>query len=71
MRLFQNYGGFPAYLSQRRQDRKQAVTFKSEITRHLDSRYGAVHLLAPVQKVMTPPSVHMAMYEALQRIWAR
>lgn len=69
--LFQNYGGFPAYLSQRRRDRKQAVIFKSEVARHLDSRYGAVHLLAPVQKGNDTAFFTYCDEEALQCAWAR
>ncbi len=71
MRLFQNYGGFPAYFSQRWQDRKGTVTFKSEITRYLDSCYGGIHLLAPVLKGDDTAFFTYGDDEALQRTWAR
>ena len=71
MRLFQNYGGFPPYFSQHRRDRKDAVTFKSEVARRLDSGYGAVHLLAPVLKVDDTAFFTYGDDEALQRSWAR
>lgn len=71
MRLFQNFGGFPAYFSQGRQDRNGAATFKSEVARYLDSGYGGVHLLAPVLKGEETAFFTYGDDEVVQRIWAR
>jgi hypothetical protein len=71
MRLFQNYGGFPAYFSHRRQGRKEDAAFMSEVARYLDSRYGAVHTLAPVLNGEDTAFFTYGDDEALQRAWAR
>ena len=47
MRLLQNSGVPPTYLSGP-QDLSEGTTFKNQIARFLDHRYGALHFLAPV-----------------------
>lgn len=69
MRLFQNYGGFPAYFCQRRD--REHVTFKSEVARRIDSGYVTVHLLAPVLKGEDTAFFTYGDDESLQRLWAR
>jgi hypothetical protein len=71
VRLFQNFGGLPAYLSQRRQGDKGVAAFKTEVARYLDTRYGAVHMLAPLLKGEDTAFFTYGDDEALQRAWAR
>jgi hypothetical protein len=51
MRLFQNSGVYPSYFSLPRTASHETATFKAEIARFLDHRYGGVHILEPVLKI--------------------
>ncbi len=70
MRLFQNSGVPPSYLS-RRQWPEDAATFKAKIDRFLGDRYGAMHFLAPVLNGDDTAFFTNGDDEALQRAWAR
>ncbi len=70
MRLFQNSGVPPSYLS-RVQWPQDSATFKVQIDRFLDDRYGAMHFLAPVLNGDDTAFFTNGDHEALQRAWAR
>jgi hypothetical protein len=70
MRLFQNSGVSPSYLS-RRQASGEAATFKDQIARFLDDRYGALHFLAPVLNGDETAFFSNGDDEVVQRTWAR
>jgi glycosyltransferase involved in cell wall biosynthesis len=69
MRLFQN-ASIPPALSSRRQAQGD-VTFKAQITRFLEHRYGALHFLAPVLSGEDTAFFTNGDDEILQRTWAR
>jgi hypothetical protein len=71
MRLFQNAGVPPSFLSRRRQGSQDAVAFKAQIARFLDNRYGALHFLAPVLNGNDTAFFTNGDDEGLQRTWAR
>jgi Glycosyl transferases group 1 len=71
MRLFQNSGVPPSFVSRRRRALAKATSFKSEIARFLDDRYGALHFLAPVLNGDDTALITNGDDEVLQRIWAR
>jgi hypothetical protein len=70
MRLFQNSGVPPSHLS-RRQESEDAATFKGQIARFLQGRYGAMHFLAPVLNGDETAFFSNGDDEVLQRTWAR
>jgi hypothetical protein len=70
MRLFQNSGVPPSYLS-RRQGFEDATTFKVQIARFLHDRYGAIHFLAPVLNGDERAFFCNGDDEVVQRAWAR
>ncbi len=71
MRLLQNSGVPPSYLSSHRADLKSAVTFEDRIARFLKQRYGALHFLAPVLDGEETAFFTNGDDEILQRLWAR
>jgi Glycosyl transferases group 1 len=71
MRLFQNSGAPLTYLSRHRGELQSAVTFKAQIARFLDHRYGALHFLAPVLAGEDSAFFTNGDDEVLQRVWAR
>ena len=70
MRLLQNSGVPPCYLS-RPQDVREGATFKNQIERFLDHRYGALHFLLPVLNGDDRTFFTNGDDEVLQRTWAR
>ena len=66
MRLFQNSGVPSSLLS-----RRQGASFKTQITRFLEQRYGALHFLAPVLSGEDTAFFTNGDDEVLQRTWAR
>jgi hypothetical protein len=70
MRLFQNSGVPPSYLSRHRQAFQNA-TFRDQIAHFLDNRYGALHFLAPVLNGDDTAFFTNGDDEVLQRTWAR
>lgn len=70
MRLLQNSGVPPCYLS-RPQDVRGGATFKDQIERFLDHRYGALHYLLPVLNGDDRTFFTNGDDEVLQRTWAR
>jgi hypothetical protein len=71
MRLFQNSGVYPAYYARRGHEPLGAATFKTQIARFLDDRYGALHFLAPVLNGDDTAFITNGNDEVLQRTWAR
>jgi len=71
VRLFQNHGTFPAYYKQRGNNPNDAPTFKGQIASFLDSRYCAVHYLAPVLRGDETAFFTYGDDELLQHAWAR
>jgi hypothetical protein len=71
MRLFQNSAVPPSFLSRRRQGPPGVVTFKAQVARFLDNRYGALHFLAPVLNGDDRAFFTNGDDEGLQRTWAR
>jgi hypothetical protein len=71
MRLFQNSGVYPAYYARRGHEPDGAATFKAQIARFLDDRYGAAHFLAPVLEGKEAAFFANGDDEVLQRAWAR
>ncbi len=71
MRLFQNSGVYPAYYSRQSHDPRGSATFKAQIARFLDDRYGAPHFLAPVLNKEGTAFFTNGDDELLQRTWAR
>jgi glycosyltransferase involved in cell wall biosynthesis len=69
MRLFQNSGVPPSLLSHRQA--QGTTTFKAQITRFLEHRYGALHFLAPVLSGEDTAFFTNGDDEGLQRTWAR
>ena len=67
MRLFQNSGVPPSLLSRQ----GQGATFKVQIARFLEQRYGALHFLAPVLNGEDTAFFTNGDDEVLQRTWAR
>jgi hypothetical protein len=70
MRLFQNSGVPPSYLS-RRQGSEGATSFKTQIAHFLNDRYGAMHFLAPVLTGDETAFFTNGDDEVVQRTWAR
>jgi Glycosyl transferases group 1 len=70
MRLLQNSGVPPCYLS-RPSDVHEGLTFKNQIERFLDHRYGALHFLLPVLNGDDRTFFTNGDDEVLQRTWAR
>jgi hypothetical protein len=70
MRLFQNSGVPPSYLSRHRRALQNA-TFRDQIAHFLDNRYGALHFLAPVLSGDDTAFFTNGDDEVLQRSWAR
>jgi hypothetical protein len=70
MRLLQNSGVPPCYLS-RPCDVREGATFKHQIDRFLDHRYGALHFLQPVLAGDDQAFFTNGDDEVLQRTWAR
>ena len=70
MRLFQNSGVPPSYLCGRREG-LQNGTFRDQIGRFLDHRYGALHFLAPVLNGDDTAFFTNGDDEELQRTWAQ
>jgi Glycosyl transferases group 1 len=70
MRLFQNSGVPPSYLT-RRQGSEDAGSFKVQIARFLHGRYGAMHFLAPVLNGDETAFFCNGDDEVVQRTWAR
>jgi hypothetical protein len=67
MRLFQNSGVPPSFLSR---ETFQDVAFRDQIARFLDNRYGALHFLAPVLNGDDTAFFTNGDDERLQRTWA-
>src|SRR5271156_419759 len=70
MRLLQNSGVPPAYRS-RPHSLRDVATFKEQILRFLDHRYGALHILLPVLDGDDTTFFTNGDDEGLQRTWAR
>jgi hypothetical protein len=70
MRLLQNSGVPPCYLSHS-QDVREGATFKHQIERFLGHRYGALHFLLPVLEGDDEAFFTNGDDEVLQRTWAR
>jgi Glycosyl transferases group 1 len=70
VRLFQN-SGVPSSCLSRRQEFEEAATFKGQIARFLQGRYGALHFLAPVLNGEETAFFANGDDEVVQRIWAR
>jgi hypothetical protein len=70
MRLFQNSGVPPSFLSGHRQA-LQNVAFRDQIANFLDHRYGALHFLAPVLDGDDTAFFTNGDDEVLQRAWAQ
>lgn len=70
MRLLQNAGVPPSFLT-RPQDLWDGATFKNQIDRFLDHRYGALHFLLPVLDGDDRTFFTNGDDEVLQRTWAR
>ena len=70
MRLFQNSGVPPSYLCGQR-EAFQNGTFRDQIGRFLDHRYGALHFLAPVLNGDDTAFFTNGDDEELQRTWAQ
>ena len=71
MRLLQNSGCYPTYFAGRRHRSQALLTFKVQIGRFLEGRYGAVHFLAPVLNGDETAFFTNGDDEVLQRTWAR
>lgn len=70
MRILQNSGVPPSYLSRPR-NVGEAATFKHQIKRFLDGRYGALHFLMPILNGDDTAFFTNGDDEVLQRTWAR
>ena len=71
MRLLQNSGCYPTYFAGVRHSSQAPLTFKAQIGRFLEGRYGAVHFLAPVLNGDETAFFTNGDDEVLQRTWAR
>jgi hypothetical protein len=71
MRLLQNSGCYPAYCAGVRHGSQGPPTFKAQIGRFLEGRYGALHFLAPVLNGDETAFFTNGDDEVLQRTWAR
>jgi hypothetical protein len=71
MRLFQNAGIYPAYLSRLNQLARDAASFAERRRIFLDDRYGAMHALKPVLDSDPDAFFTNADDEILQQLWAR
>lgn len=71
MRLFQNSGVYPAYLSRLRRLTEGCTSFEALIGAFLDDRYGAAHFLLPVLNRDLSAFFTNGDDDALQRQWAR
>jgi hypothetical protein len=71
MRLLQNSGVPPSFLSSHRAELQSAVTFEERTARFLHQRYGALHFLAPVLSGEETAFFTNGDDEILQRMWAR
>ena len=71
MRLLQNSGVPPSFLSSHRAELQSAATFQDRIARFLRLRYGALHFLAPVLDGEESAFFTNGDDEILQRMWAR
>jgi hypothetical protein len=71
MRVFQNSGLYPSYLSRLNQLARNATSFGERCRIFLDDRYGALHFLQPVLDGDPSAFFTNADDEILQRLWAR
>jgi hypothetical protein len=71
VRLFQNSGVPPSYLSRLHQALQRPATFKTQIAHFLNDRYGALHFLAPVLDGDNSAFFTNGDDEILQRTWAQ
>jgi hypothetical protein len=71
VRLFQNSGVPPSYLSRLRRALQCPATFKTQIAHFLNDRYGALHFLAPVLNGDNSAFFTNGDDEILQRTWAQ
>jgi hypothetical protein len=70
MRLFQNAGIYPAYLSRLNRLAANAKTFHERKNAFLEDRYGACHFLQPILSQDASAFFTNGDDEALQRFWA-
>src|SRR5262245_6512919 len=71
MRLFQNCGLMPSYVTRLNQLAPPGVTFKERRGIFLDDRFGALHLLKPVLENGPDAFLACGNDEMMQRQWAR
>jgi hypothetical protein len=71
MRLFQNSGLYPSYLTHLNRLAREATSFAERLRIFLDDRYGALHVLKPVLDGDADAFFTNADDEILQRFWAR
>ena len=71
MRLFQNFGVYPAYLTRLRELIRHCASFETQVTAFLADRYGATHFLRPVLERNPTAFLTNGDDEVLQRQWAR
>lgn len=71
MRLFQNGGLYPSYLTRLNAQTRQASGFKERRRVFLDDRFGALHFLKPVLEGDPAAFFTNADDDVLQRQWAR
>jgi hypothetical protein len=71
MRIFQNAGIYPAYLSRLNHIAGEAKTFSQRASVFLGDRYGACHFLLPVLQGHANAFFTNGDDEFLQRMWAR
>lgn len=70
MRLFQNFGLYPAYVPRLRKLTEDCFSFVSQIEAFLGDRFGACHFLKPVLKRDAAAFFTNSDDEQLQRRWA-
>lgn len=71
MRLFQNSGVYPSYLTRLDQLAAKATSFEARRRIFLDDRYGALHILKPVLEGDAEAFYTNGDDEVLQHLWAR
>jgi hypothetical protein len=71
MRLFQNSGLYPSYLSYLNRLARDAASFAARLRIFMEDRFGALHVLQPVLDGAPEAFFTNADDEVLQRLWAR
>jgi Glycosyl transferases group 1 len=71
MRLFQNAGIYPSYLTHLNRLAREAASFAERLRIFLDDRFGALHCLEPILDGAADAFFTNSDDQVLQRLWAR